>query len=243
VLRLVNDLGVGEQPEVPSLALGSGVVSPLELTAAYAVFPSLGSSVKPRGIVEVQDARGRTVQRMHVEREPVLRPAVAYQMVTMLRDVVDYGTAVGARRAGVRGPVGGKTGTTSDALDAWFVGFSSSVVVGVWVGFDQPRTIRDGASAARVAVPIWSEFMRRSADRLPARRFTPPANIRSERLCRISHQRALSDCPGYQEYFKEGDEIPSTLCPIHSGRLGEEVLRATRSVLQTVALRVLDLFR
>jgi penicillin-binding protein 1A len=243
VLRLANDLGVTDQPDVPSLALGSGLVSPLELTAAYAVFPTLGSSVRPRGIVSVQDALGNTVQQVHVERQNVLPPTVAFQMVTMLQDVIDRGTGAGARRAGVRGPVGGKTGTTSDALDAWFVGFSSSVVVGVWVGFDQPHTIRAGASAAQVALPIWSDFMRRSAGRLPARAFTAPPEMRVETLCRISHQRALSGCPGYQEYFKEGDSVPSALCPLHSGRFGEEVARATQNVLRTVARRLLDIFR
>lgn len=136
VLRLARDLGIEDQPDVPSLALGSGLVTPLALTSAYAVFPTLGYRVRPRGIVSVRNASGDKVQQVHVERERILSEQVAFQMVTMLRDVVDRGTGSAARRLGVRGPVGGKTGTTNDYRDAWFVGFSSSVVAGVWVGFD-----------------------------------------------------------------------------------------------------------
>src|SRR5207253_2248113 len=121
VLRLANDLGVTDQPDVPSLALGSGLVSPLDLTAAYAVFPSYGYRVRPRGLVSVENASGDTVNQVHIEREQILSDAVAYQMVTMLQDVVTRGTGSAARSLGVRGAIGGKTGTTSDYRDAWFV--------------------------------------------------------------------------------------------------------------------------
>ena len=147
VLRLARDLGVEDQPDVPSLALGSGLVTPLALTSAYAVFPTLGYRVRPRGIVSVRNASGDKVRQVHVERERILSKQVAFQMITMLRDVVDLGTGSAARRLGVRGPVGGKTGTTNDYRDAWFVGFSSSVVAGVWVGFDQPGGFPPAAPA------------------------------------------------------------------------------------------------
>lgn len=112
VLRLANDLGVHDQPDVPSLALGTGLATPLDLTAAYAVFPSLGYRVQPRGIVSVVDASGDNVLQVNVERERILSQQVAFQMVTMLEDVVDRGTGSSARRLGVRGVIGGKTGTT-----------------------------------------------------------------------------------------------------------------------------------
>src|SRR6202007_2672931 len=89
-------------------------------------------------------------------------------------DVIDRGTASGARASGVTGPVGGKTGTTNDYHDAWFVGFSSSVVAGVWVGFDQPKPIGTNAYGARVALPIWADFMRRTGRELPPRAFDVP---------------------------------------------------------------------
>jgi penicillin-binding protein 1A len=226
VLRLANDLGVKDQPDVPSLALGSGLVTPLDLTAAYAVFPTLGYRVRPRGLVSVENADGDTVTRVNIESEQVLSPQVAFQMLTMLEDVVDRGTGASARRLGVRGAVGGKTGTTNDYHDAWFVGFNSAVVVGVWAGFDHPGKIREGATGARVALPIWADFMRRTAQRLPARAFEPPGDLRTEELCRVSYLRPVDGCPGYVEYFKDGDDIPSRLCSIHQGNTKQRAQRA-----------------
>jgi penicillin-binding protein 1A len=243
VLRLANDLGVRNQPDVPSLALGSGLVSPLDLTAAYAVFPTLGYRVRPRGIVNVQNASGEIVHQVHVETEQVLSPQVAFQMVTMLQDVVNRGTGAAARRYGVRGAIGGKTGTTNDYHDAWFVGFSSSVVVGVWVGFDQPERIREGGSGARVALPIWSDFMRRTARAFPAAPFAPPSDLHTAELCRISYKRAVDGCPTYVEYFKEGDDVPSQLCPIHQGTLKQQTQRAIQSIFGAIGRGIKGIFK
>ena len=243
VLRLARDLGVRDQPDVPSLALGSGLVTPLDLTAAYAVFPTLGFRVRPRGIVSVVNASGERVHQVHVEREQILSEQVAFQMVTMLQDVVDRGTGASARRLGVRGPVGGKTGSTNDYRDAWFVGFSSSVVAGVWVGFDQPEQIQNGGSGARVALPIWADFMRRVSRSLPAEPFVPPADLRSQELCLISYQRAVEGCPTYIEHFKEGDEIPSRLCTVHSGNLKQQVQRAVQGLFGALGRGIRGIFK
>jgi 1A family penicillin-binding protein len=243
VLRLARDLGVPGQPDVPSLALGSGLVTPLELTAAYAVFPSLGYRVRPRGIVQVLNGRGDVVHRVHVERERMLPETVAFQMMSMLQDVVDRGTGAAVRRFGVRGAIGGKTGSTNDYRDAWFVGFSSSVVAGVWVGFDQPARIRDGGSGASVAMPIWADFMRRVARDLPAEPIAPPADLRGVALCRISSHRPLNGCPTYIEYFKEGDEVPMRLCPIHSGSFKQQARRTVERLLSAVGEGLKSIFR
>ena len=243
VLRLARDLGVDDQPDVPSLALGSGLVTPLDLTSAYAVFPTLGYRVRPRGIVSVLNASGTNVRQVHVEREQILSPQVAFQMVTMLQDVVDRGTGSAARRLGVRGPVGGKTGTTNDYHDAWFVGFSSSVVAGVWVGFDQPDRIRAGGSGARIALPIWADFMRRVSGRLPSKPIAPPSDLRSEELCLISYQRAVGGCPTYIEHFKDGDEIPTRLCPIHTGNPRQQVQRAVQRFLSALGRGIKGIVR
>ena len=243
VLRLANDLGVRDQPEVPSLALGSGVVSPLDLTAAYAVFPTLGYRVRPRGIVSVENAAGEQVYQQHVEREQILSQQVSFQMLSMLQDVVDRGTGAASRRLGVRGPVGGKTGSTNDYQDAWFVGFSSSVVVGVWVGFDQPERIRAGGSGARVALPIWSDFMRRTARRLPREPFEPPSGLEAREMCRLSYSRPVNGCPTYVEHFKEGDEVPSRLCPIHEGSFKQETQRAIQGLFGAIGRGIRGIFR
>jgi penicillin-binding protein 1A len=243
VLQLAADLGVPDQPDVPSLALGSGLVTPLELTTAYAVFPNLGYRVRPRGMVSVVNASGQVVHDTHIERERILREDVAFQMVTMLQDVVARGTGAGAKAYGLRGPIGGKTGSTNDYHDAWFVGFNSSVVVGVWAGFDQPRTIREGGSGSRVALPIWGDFMRRTARQLPAEPFEPPRNVRPQELCLLSYQRPLEGCPTYIEYFKDGDSIPSQLCPIHAGSFKQQVEREVRGVLGAIGRGIRGIFR
>ena len=243
VLRLAKDLGVTEQPDVPSLALGSGLVSPLDLTAAFAVFPNLGYRVRPRGMVAVENAGGSTVLRAHIEREKILSEQVSFQMVTMLQDVVARGTGAAVRSQGIRGPVGGKTGTTSENRDAWFVGFNSSVVVGIWVGFDQPQKIFEGASGSRVALPIWADFMRRTARRLPSAAFEAPDQLRREHICLLSYRRALDGCPTYVEYFKEGDDVPSQLCPIHQGSLQQRAERAVQGLVGAIGRSIRGIFR
>ena len=204
ILRLASNLGVGDQPDVPSLALGSGLVTPLDLTAAYAVFPAFGERVRPRGLVSIENAAGERVHMVHIEQSRVLSPETAFQMVTILQDVVARGTGAPARRLGVQGDVGGKTGTTTDGVDAWFVGFNSAVVAGVWVGFDKPRSIGDSGSGAQAELPIWAEFMRLTAHRLPSTPMMPPAGVRAVTLCRLSHQRAGDDCPGTQNSSRMG---------------------------------------
>jgi len=243
ILRLVNDLGVSNQPDVPSLALGSGLVTPLQLTAAYAVFPTLGSRVRPRGLIEVHDADGDLLHRTNIETEQVLTPEVAFQMLTMLEDVIDRGTGAAARRLGVHGAVGGKTGTTNDYRDAWFVGFNSAVVAGVWVGYDQPTRIREGGTGARVALPIWADFMRRTTQRLPAHAFEPPGDMRSEDLCHLSYLRPVEGCPTYTEYFKEGDDIPSRLCTIHQGTIKQRVQRAVQGIFGAIGKGLKGIFK
>ena len=163
VLSLASDAGLRDMPDVPSLSLGTGLVTPLDLTAAFAMFPNGGLAVPPRAIVRVVNADGGIALDNPVQTERVISPQTAFQMVSMLDDVIDRGTGASVRRAGLSFPAGGKTGTTNDFKDAWFVGFSPTLVVGVWVGFDQPKTIGREGYGSRYALPIWSEFMRRAS--------------------------------------------------------------------------------
>jgi 1A family penicillin-binding protein len=243
VIKLANDLGVSDQPDVPSLALGSGLVTPLELTAAYAVFPGMGYRSRPRGVVSIEDRDGDQVEYVHVNRQQVLPEQVAFQMVSMLQDVTRRGTAASLQRQGLPMEVAGKTGTTNESRDAWFVGFSSAVVAGVWIGFDEPQTIRNDASGSRVALPIWADFMRRTAHRLPAEPFARPPRLRSELMCSVSYHRALDGCPSYVEYFKPGDDVPTQLCELHSGSLKQRAERALRGLLGTIGEGIREIFR
>jgi membrane carboxypeptidase/penicillin-binding protein len=135
-------------------------------------------------------------------------------MVSLMRDVLDRGTGRAARLRGVTFPSGGKTGTTNDGHDAWFVGFTSSLVVGVWVGMDEPAPMPN-ASGARYALPIWSDFMTRAARVLPARGFTTPRGLQEVSLCSVSYLKPTELCPIYREYFKDGDDTPDDTCRLH----------------------------
>ena len=243
VLRLASSVGLHDLPDVPSLSLGTGLVTPLELTGAFAAFANGGVAVRPRGIVRVIDADGGTAYDNAIQMERVISPATAYQMVSMLEDVMDRGTGAAARSFGVRFPVAGKTGTTDDFKDAWFVGFSSSIVAGVWVGFDQPRTIGRDAYGSRYALPIWSDFMRDASRRRRPEPFDPPSGLRDEPLCRVSYLRPVEGCPTYTEYFKDGDDVPGRLCPLHHGSIKQRVRRAIEGVFSGLGKRIKGIFR
>jgi 1A family penicillin-binding protein len=243
VLRLASDAGLQGLPDVPSLSLGTGLVTPLDLTAAFAVFPAGGQYSSPRSVQTVTDAEGAEAFAQPIERKAVVSEQVAFQMVSMLKDVVDRGTGSPARALGVRGSVGGKTGTTDDYHDAWFVGFSSSVVAGVWVGFDQPAPIGPNAYAARIALPIWADFMKRTAAALPASDFVVPEGLETRELCSVSYLRPVESCPTYVEYFKKGDAVPSERCSIHQGSLSERTQKAVGGFLKSLGGKLSGIFR
>lgn len=224
---LAADVGLNDMPDVASLALGTGLVSPLQLTAAYAIFPNGGYAITPHAIVSVTDAHGSEVWDEETNRHRVISEETAFQMVSLMSDVIDRGTGAGARARGVNFPAGGKTGTTNDGHDAWFVGFTSSLVVGVWVGLDDPAPMGPNASGGRYALPIWADFMSRAVRSLPARSFPVPASLRQETLCSVSYAKATNFCPTYREYFKSDDDVPRDTCRIHRGPSPAERIRDT----------------
>jgi penicillin-binding protein 1A len=243
VLKVASDAGLQDLPDVPSLALGAGLVTPLAITAAYSVFPNGGLVVRPRDITRVRDADGGTALQQRVETDRVLPPDVAFQMVTMLEDAIDRGTGAAVRGLGVRFPVGGKTGTTNDFKDAWFVGFSSSIVAGVWVGYDQPQTIASDAFGARYALPIWADFMQHAAKTRPPGEFERPAGLEEEQLCAISYRKPVDGCPLYTEYFKHGDTVPTLLCTIHQGSIRQRLTRTMQGWMAEAGRRVREIFK
>jgi penicillin-binding protein 1A len=243
VLRLASDVGMHDLPDVPSLSLGSGVVTPIELTVAFAAFPNGGYAVRPRAIKTVINGDGATALARDTQRERVISEQTAFQMVSILEDVLDRGTASAARSWGVTFAAGGKTGTTNDFKDAWFVGFSSSIVVGVWVGFDQPKTIAANAYGSRYALPLWTDFMRRSSRLRPPQPFEVPAGMREIDLCAVSYLRPVDGCPVYVEYLKEGDEAPGRLCTIHKGSVKQRVRRAVEGFFTGLGKRLKGIFK
>ena len=243
VLRVASRAGLADLPDVPSLALGSGLVTPLAITAAFSAFPNGGYAVRPRDISRVRDAGGGTAFKQDVATERVIEPEVAYQMVSMLRDAIDRGTGSPARQLGLRFPIGGKTGTTNEFKDAWFVGFSSAVVAGVWVGYDQPQPIGSDAYGSRYALPIWADFMQRSARIREPAEFERPAGLRDEELCAISYRKPVDGCPLYTEHFKDGDDIPDRLCTIHRGSIRQRLTRTIQGWAAEAGRRIRGIFR
>ncbi len=171
---------VGFSSPVPpylSVALGSAEATLAEVTSAYSVFPNGGTRMVPFRIQQILDRDGNVLEEHHPQSRDALRADTAYIMVSLMRGVVQRGTARRARRE-LAWPVGGKTGTMDEYTDAWFVGFDPDITVGVWVGYDEKRTLGDKEEGARVALPIWIDFMKAYIDEQPAPEgFVPPGNI------------------------------------------------------------------
>jgi 1A family penicillin-binding protein len=225
-------MNVGTPPSVPSLALGAGDVTLVSLTAAYGAFADEGMVRPPMLIRRVEDSDGTILYQDPGKAERAVTPATAFLMSSMLSDVINSGTAYKARQAGFTLPAAGKTGTTSDYMDAWFVGFTPHLVTGVWVGFDQPRTIIRNGYAAELAVPIWSGFMKAATRDDKPDWFAKPADVIGVSVCRISGLLPNAGCGSvpsydqdgfivtksqvYTDYFVKGTQ-PTTICPLHPG--------------------------
>jgi 1A family penicillin-binding protein len=202
---------------VPSLALGALEVTPLELVAAYAPFAHGGLRVQPYLITRIETGDGSVLWRSPISQpERVLGAAEAFQITSMLRSVVDDGTGRVVREMGVRGPVAGKTGTTNDGTDVWFIGYTPTLVAGVWFGYDSPRPIGPNASGGRLAAPAWAMFYLNGwRERSPVGAWDPPADLVERRIDAYNGDLANEWCPVTQrEWFKPGTE-PTRLCREH----------------------------
>ena len=181
-------------PMVPSLALGTGDVTLLELTAAYTAFANRGLTSLPRLYTRVDDSSGAAIFHNPERHTHAISEATAFMMSSILADVVSSGTATGVRSAGFRLPAGGKTGTTDDYADAWFIGYTPSIVTGVWFGLDRPAPIMARGFGGTVAVPAWVSFMKQATRGAKAEWFTMPAGVEKVAMCRLSGARATPAC-------------------------------------------------
>jgi penicillin-binding protein 1A len=228
-LQLAEAMGLGKLPGVPSVALGSGEVTLRSLTAAYAAFANHGLLPRPSVIRRVEDRTGHVLYETPTTATRTMSDGTAFLMSSLLADVVDGGTATRVRGLGFKLPAAGKTGTTSDFKDAWFVGYTPKLVTGVWIGFDEPRTILPNGFAADVAVPVWANFMKRATTADKAEWMARPSNVTAVTICRLSGKLATTACQSaeaategpderrptvYTEYFARGTE-PTTYCDLH----------------------------
>lgn len=240
MVRLLQEIGTGRVvqaarrlgieppiPAAPSIALGSVEVSPLELATAYTPFATLGERVEPRLVLRVEREDGTVLWRSEPRRERVLNPSVAWLVNDVLSDVVDRGTGTRARRAGVTGAVAGKTGTSNDNTDAWFVGYTPEWIGAVWVGFDAPRSIGDRATGGRVAAPLWGRVMAQVQED-PPQEWPRPSGIVERQVDRETGHPVAEGCrptPGgtREELFLTG-AVPEPRC---SGGLDPRLDRIT----------------
>jgi penicillin-binding protein 2D len=216
VIALAQRLGITSpiQP-YPASAIGASALRPIELVTAYAPFANGGMAIQPRLILRIDDRQGHLVWAGDGgPTTAVLDSGVAYIVRDMMRDVIDRGTAAGIRRTiGNALPAAGKTGTTNDDTDVWFIGMTPDLVTGVWLGFDQPRPIAAGAAGGSLAAPIWARLMAQYyAGHQPAE-WTPPTELITAELDRRTGLLADATTPQdqrYTEYFLPGTE-PSAL--------------------------------
>jgi penicillin-binding protein 1A len=206
----------------PSVHIGAASVSPLEIIAAYTVFATLGERSDPFGITRVESSDGEVLWQMTPSRYTVLTPEEAWLMVDMLKDVVrsPRGTATTAVRGkGFTLPAGGKTGTTNDGNDVWYVGFTSDLVAGLWIGMDRPQPIKTSATGGVLAAPVWTAFMQEVYARRPAPPDWPrPEGVVARAIDGGSGMLQNQYCPitdVYVEYFLAGTE-PLHECNVHS---------------------------
>ncbi len=208
-------------PEYPSIHIGSADVYPIQMVAAYSVFANLGWRVSPIAILRVEDAHGKVLWQPEITREQVLTPEEAWLMVDMMKDVLRRGSAASAvAGTGFRLPAGGKTGTTNDYTDVWFIGYTADLVAGVWMGFDKPQKIMPNAQGGRLAAPAWAQFMIEAYQRKPSPPNWPrPSSLVSREVDDQTGLLANPGCPAssaYYEWFIPGTE-PVAECPPRSG--------------------------
>lgn len=204
--------------DLPSMALGTAQISPLELTTAYSAFAGDGQAAMPRVILRVARADGSLLWESEPERRRVVPAVTSFLVTDVLRDAVDYGTSRSVRQSGFAGPAAGKTGTTNDGADAWFVGYTPELVAGIWLGFDEPRPIPGRATGGQLAAPIWGNLMRRVyATRAMPEDWQPPAGIVRRRIDPDTGRPLRPRCAALfetpqQEYFIRRGE-PAAICP------------------------------
>ncbi len=218
VVAMGKRLGFGDLPMYPSIVLGGIEVSPLQLAEAYSIIASDGMDVHPYAVTAVVDQNGKVMEGHELRAEQRISPQLAYIMQFMLEQVINHGTGAGARSIyGFRRPAAGKTGTTNDAKDAWFAGFTPNLLTVVWTGFDQKEVL--GLTGAQASLPAWSNFMKAATATRPALGFVVPPGLVEETVDPTTGYKATPFCPvKITGVFPQAD-APTQVCPFHGGPL------------------------
>ncbi|HEX2770126.1 MAG TPA: penicillin-binding transpeptidase domain-containing protein, partial [Geobacteraceae bacterium] len=215
-----RNLGLSLRPNNDlSLALGTEEVTLNDLVLAYTPLANGGSRPESRNIIRIYDRNRRTWTENTAAVTPVLSPATAFVTTQMLKDVMIYGTAKGLKKFSQERPSAGKTGTTDDYRDAWFIGYTPQLITGIWVGYDKPRPGGKGFTGGAVAAPIWGRFMRQALAARPAVDFPKPDTVVSVSIDPATGYLATPDCPVKMDEFYIAGTEPTEYCPKHGGDL------------------------
>ena len=221
VQQIATTLNLSQNiPRGPAIYIGSFETNLRDLSAAYAVFPNAGVRKQSYIIERIDDQEHHPIYRAAHISAPALDPSAAWMTSQLMEEVLTRGTAASARALGFKLPAAGKTGTTNDYKDAWFVGYTSTVTCGVWVGFDQPVTIIPRGYGAALALPVWMQVMNKAAQRYPPQPLQPTVPIQRAMVCALSNHLATTGCQGAGTAYEidlPADKIPATACEIHGG--------------------------
>lgn len=221
VHKVANDLGISQNlPHGPAIYIGSFETDLKDLTAAYSIFPNAGGRKQAYIIERIDDQQHKPIYRAAHISTPALDPGATWMTSRLMEAVLTQGTAASARSLGLKLPAAGKTGTTNDYKDAWFLGYTSTLTCGVWVGFDQPTTIIPHGYGAALALPVWVQVMNKAAQHYPAEPLQPTMPLQHARVCSTSNQLATTGCMAAGTAYDLDlpvDKIPTAVCQVHGG--------------------------
>ncbi len=215
-------LGLSENiPKGPATYIGSFETNLKDLTSAYTIFPNAGERKQSYIIERIDDSDHHPIYRAAHVTAPGINSSAAWMTSALMEDILRSGTAAAARSSlGFKLPAAGKTGTTNDFKDAWFIGYTSALTCGVWVGFDQPATIMSGGYGAALALPVWTNTMTKASQRYPAKQLQPTMQMAQATVCADSSELATNECVAAGSSYDitlPVDKVPNVPCHIHGG--------------------------
>jgi penicillin-binding protein 1A len=221
VQKIATNLNLSDNVQRgPAIYIGAFETNLKALTAAYSVFPNAGERKQAYIIERIDDQDHNPIYRAAHISAPALDPSACWMSSELMEQVLTTGTAATARSLGWKWPGAGKTGTTNDYKDAWFVGYTSTVTCGVWVGFDQPTTIIAKGYGAALALPVWVQVMNQASTRYPPQPFAPTMPLQHAMVCSLSNHLATSGCQASGTAYDVDlpvDKVPTVACEIHGG--------------------------
>ena len=230
VIEAARACGISSRiPPYLSIALGSAEVTLEELVYAYAVFANQGIRVEPYFVTRVIDRDGVVLEENRPVTREVMEAAPLYVLTNMLESVMNRGTGAPARSLGLTVPVAGKSGTTNDHSDAWFVGYTPDAVTAVWIGFDERKPIGYKMTGSVAALPAWTEIMKAAIASRPEADFTVPEGVVFRRVCSQTGELATEHCPASDNEVFLSRYAPTEPCSRHGGGFFKRLINRFRS--------------